>query len=795
MLPPISFLVARRFSLRAGRTIFAAIFGCVVGLAASSPAATLPAGFTETQIAAWLAEPTTMTFAPDGRLFICEQVGTVRVIKNGAILSDPFVSLPVSSVGERGVLGLAFDPNFAANHYVYIYYTATTPAIHNRLSRFVANGDTAVAGSETVLLDLPNLSATNHNGGHLRFGPDGKLYIGVGENAVGQNAQSLNTVLGKMLRINSDGSIPSDNPFFNSTTGINRAIWALGLRNPFSFSFDPATGVLFINDVGQSTWEEIDEGVRGANYGWPTTEGATNDPRFVGPIFTYNHDSGCSIVGSAFYRPTSPQFPSFYNGKYFFGDYCGGWIRVLDTSNDTASDFVTGITSLVDVEVAQDGSLYYLSRGDGTNTGGVFQIRFSGAPSISMQLQDQVVSVGQSVTFSVTASGANPLSFQWQRNDQDIPGATGSSLTFSASAADNGATYRVVVTNSNGSAISNRATLTVNAVANPNAPVATITQPAVGTTFAGGDLIQFAGTATDAEDGSLAPSAFTWEVVLHHDTHTHPFFGPVSGITSGSVAIPTRGETSSNIFYRIHLTVTDSGGKSTEVIRDLAPRTSHLTLASNPSGLQVTLDGQPVTTPYTVTGVEGIIRSLGTTTPQNLNGQSWSFLSWSDGGSITHDIATPSTDTTYTANFGPGGGTNVIALEAESLPQSSPGIFFSLQSDPSASGGSWILLNSTGPGDFIEYTTPAIPPGWYLIKFKYKTNSNRAQLIFQVDGNAIGGMVEQYYSNPPTYPEVTLGTVTFVGTETHRIRLTVTGHNTASSDYRVSADLFTFIRL
>lgn len=166
------------------------------------------------------------------------------------LISTPFVSLTVSALGERGLLGVAFDPNFTANKFVYVYYTATTPTIHNRVSRFTAAGDIALAGSETILLDLETLSATNHNGGAIHFGPDGKLFVGVGENDVGSNAQSMNNRLGKMLRINSDGSIPTDNPFFMTASGANRAIWALGLRNPFTFAFQPRSANLLINDVG-----------------------------------------------------------------------------------------------------------------------------------------------------------------------------------------------------------------------------------------------------------------------------------------------------------------------------------------------------------------------------------------------------------------------------------------------------------------------------------------------------------------------------------------------------------------
>ena len=171
--------------------------------AAPARAATLPTGFSEALVASGLESPTAMQFAPDGRLFVCEQGGRLRVIKNGALLPTPFLTLTVSSSGERGLLGVAFDPAFSSNQFIYLYYTATSPAVHNRISRFTANGDTVVPGSEVVILELNNLSsATNHNGGALAFGPDGKLYAAVGENANSANAQSMNNLLGKMLRIN-----------------------------------------------------------------------------------------------------------------------------------------------------------------------------------------------------------------------------------------------------------------------------------------------------------------------------------------------------------------------------------------------------------------------------------------------------------------------------------------------------------------------------------------------------------------------------------------------------------------
>ncbi|HEY9824685.1 MAG TPA: PQQ-dependent sugar dehydrogenase, partial [Stenomitos sp.] len=240
--------------------------GGSVGLAA------VPTGFQDKVVATGLNNPTAMAIAPDGRVFITEQAGKLRVVKRDRLLAQPFmnISAAVDPSGERGLLGIAFDPDFVSNQWIYVYYTSKTPQIHNRVSRFTANGDVVVPGSEKILLDIqPLTGATNHNGGALHFGKDGTLFIAVGENATPENAQTLKNLKGKLLRINKDGTIPTTNPFFTETSGKNRAIWALGLRNPFTFAVQPGTGRIHINDVGQGTWEEINAGVKGANYGWP----------------------------------------------------------------------------------------------------------------------------------------------------------------------------------------------------------------------------------------------------------------------------------------------------------------------------------------------------------------------------------------------------------------------------------------------------------------------------------------------------------------------------------------------
>jgi glucose/arabinose dehydrogenase len=358
--------------------------GLCLATVPASAAVTVPTGFVAEDYVTGLSSPTSMAFAPDGRLFICEQGGNLRVVKDGVLQSTPFLSLDVDSNGERGLLGVAFDPDFATNRYLYIYYTVPSSAggPHNRVARVRASStDPNVAGAGTLktIFDLPQLSsATNHNGGALLF-KRGKLFIAVGENANGDNSQSLSTVLGKILRINTDGTIPDNNPFFNQTTGQNRAIWATGVRNPFTLAIQPGTERIFINDVGQNTWEEIDDGKPGANYGWPQTEGPTSAAGITPPLYAYTHDQadspGCAIIGGAFYNPVSVKFPQRFVGRYFYSDLCGGWIHVFNPSTKTFTAFANGLQSPTSIRVNDRGNLFALELGAGRVT----RIRYTGA--------------------------------------------------------------------------------------------------------------------------------------------------------------------------------------------------------------------------------------------------------------------------------------------------------------------------------------------------------------------------------------------------------------------------------
>jgi glucose/arabinose dehydrogenase len=325
--------------------------------------------FTETNFISGLNQPIKMEFAPDGRLFVVEKVGNIRVIKNGTLLPTPFLTLPVDTYFERGFQGIAFDPNFSSNRYVYLFYTSSTTS-KNRVSRFTAsaaNPDVVEAGSEKVLIDnIPN-DGGYHMGGAVNFGSDGKLHITTGDGGTTPNtSQDLNLLAGKILRINSDGTIPSDNPYVGQS-GKRPEIWASGLRNPFTATIEEGTGRYFINDVGQASWEEIDQGVKGANYGWPVCEGNCTTAGMTNPFYTYSHSIGHSIVGGDFYHGS--KFPSQYQSDYFFGDYSDGWIKNIDFTNGNrikdVKDFANNLSGLVDMEFGPDDALYYLSFSEG----------------------------------------------------------------------------------------------------------------------------------------------------------------------------------------------------------------------------------------------------------------------------------------------------------------------------------------------------------------------------------------------------------------------------------------------
>ena len=647
-------------SMRQERRHFSANMGWMVERCESRQVlSTLPTGFTENTVVSGLNQPTAMELAPDGRVFVTEQTGALRVIKDGSLLSTPFATFDVDSFFERGLLGVTFDPDFDTNQFVYVYYTVNGTTKHNRVSRLTANGDVMVPGSELILLELNTLNAGNHNGGAIHFGDDGKFYIATGDNALGANAQSFTNLLGKILRINSDGTIPADNPFYATATGDNRAIWAYGLRNPFTFAFDPSSARMLINDVGQNTWEEIDDGIVGSNYGWPASEGPTSNPNFRAPLFAYSHSDpdpnqgGTAITGGAFYSPQTVTFPAEYVGDYFFADYGNNWIRRLELSDNSVSGFATDVDqAIVDLKVTPEGDLLVLQYDFGA-TGTLTRISANTqpvvTPEISQHPADASTSIGGTVEFSVTATGTAPLAYQWQKNEVDIPDATSSTLTLiNVQAEDDGAQFRCVVTNAGGTDTSNTATLTVTS---NHVPVPTITLPTSGTRYRAGDVLNFSGSAADPDEGALSSSSLSWRIDFHHATHSHPFYPETSEISSGQVTIPTTGETATNVFYRITLTATDSTGATASVTRDITPLLVSQTLDANVPGATLTLDDQPLAAGRTFASVVGMTRSIGTTPTQTISGQAYEFVRWSDGGAASHTTTAPGRTNTLVAIF------------------------------------------------------------------------------------------------------------------------------------------------
>ncbi len=605
--------------------------------------AQLPPGFVEEKIAEGL-DPTAMAIAPDGRVFIAEKNGRIRIVEDGQLLSGAFLQIEVDNYNERGLSGIVLSPSFEQDHFVYLFYTVPGDN-YNRISRFTANGNAALPGSEQVLLELEPLAGTIHNGGSLHFGPDGMLYVTVGDGANAENGQNLNTTLGKVLRLRPDGSIPEDNPFYGQLAGNRRAIWAYGFRNPFSAAMQPGTGRLFLNDVGSFRFEEVNEVLPGRNYGWAGIEGLIGEQpapdNYKDPLHAYDHGVGCSVIGAAFYNPASLQFPPRYHGKYFFGDYCQGFIKVLDPeSGEILETFATNIGRPVALHTAPDGTMYYLERrgmGGGSETdntstsnGVLWRISFtgSGAPFIAEQPNSQLAPAGEIVSFRVRASGAPDLAYQWQKNGTGISGADGPELLVTAQLADDGSRYRCRVSNGEGTVLSEEALLTVTA---NTRPVAHILTPSSDDTYRAGDTLFFSGTATDAEDGTLGPENMVWRIDFHHDEHSHPAMAPTAGIGEGFYLIPTIGETDDNVWYRVYLTAEDGEGLSQRTFRDVFPEKASITVNTEPPGLQIRVDGQTFTAPHTFNSVIGILRSVRAPATQSRGDTFYGFQQWTDG--------------------------------------------------------------------------------------------------------------------------------------------------------------------
>lgn len=337
----------------------------IFGLSGHYKTETVFIGVQRAVVASGLTSPVDFRFLPDGRILVAEKGGAIKVVdKFGNVLAQPLLTLSVNTVGERGVSGLAVDPQFATNGHIYVAYT--TAAIKDRLSQFTVIGNSAALGTEKVFLESPDTVANYHHGGGLAFGPDGKLYWGKGDNFIGANAQDLTNMYGKILRFNSDGSTPSDNPVLPA--GSLPQIYAYGLRNPFRLNFTP-TGRLLVADVGNLAFDELNNVTAGGNYGWPGSEGlcTSSCTGLINPIYTYPRGSGSAL--SAVLAYNGALFPEYQN-KVFIADMVQGWMKVL-TCNST----YTSCSAPQDFD-PKAGTTVVLAQGPGAD-GGIYQLIYS----------------------------------------------------------------------------------------------------------------------------------------------------------------------------------------------------------------------------------------------------------------------------------------------------------------------------------------------------------------------------------------------------------------------------------
>lgn len=623
-------------------SLLIACFGyCSVELANAAP----PENFSRSLIiGSGLNGPSGFEVAPDGRIFVLERTGTVKIFKNGQVLAQPFIELPSIASGDRGLIGIAFDPDFTTNHYVYFYYTALDKL--NYLVRVDASGDVATE-TPHILFQTTFPSELLHVGGSIRFGNDGKMYFAVGDNGNPPLSQQLDNPHGKIHRINKDGTIPEDNPFYN-TPGALKSIWAYGFRNPWRFQFDAATGSLYGGDVGDYTWEEVNKIEKGKNYGWPLAEGFCTGCPYQNPIYAYNHDGmSSSVTGGPVYR--AEMFPEEYRGNLFISDYARGFIRriVLNAQGQSTGviDFDTQAGAVVDLKVANDGSLYYLTY----YPGHLYRISYSEGNSIPVVFAgSDVKSGGAPLTVNFSSAGTfdpddDVLSYAWNFGDGTTSIAANPTHTYTQVGR-----YEVnlVVTDSNND--SSQAIPLLIQVGIP--PEVTIGTPADGAMYSAGDEFVITAHAVDAFGNDLSDANYRTDVIYHHATHTHPFLDGLIG-RSNTFTIPDSGEAAADTWYRIRVTVSDENGLQGSKEITIHPKTSEITLSSNLVGIPVYLDGKPKTTPHTFTGIENFRREISADPEVEWNGKVYRFTGWSDGKTRTHEIRTPVADTTYTAQY------------------------------------------------------------------------------------------------------------------------------------------------
>jgi glucose/arabinose dehydrogenase len=652
----------------------------------------LPPGFSDSVLGE-VPFATALAFTPDGRMLVTAKPGRLMVLREGG---SPTVALDlagrVCDDGERGLVGVAVDPGFEENHFVYLYYTHAARGScgppgrvpSNRVSRFVLGDDDTVSRrSEHRIVDHIVSPKAGHIAGDLEFAADGYLYVTVGDGrcslggrrrcgGLNDNSQRLRYPHGKVLRVTRGGRPAPDNPYADRRdarrctrpsgaepgSGPCMEIFALGLRNPYRFARRPGTSRFFVNDVGMKTWEEVDRLRKGRNYGWNVREGKCRResttrcgavPGFTNPIFHYGHGRCRSITGGAFV-PVG-VWPG-YDDSYLFADFaCGTIFQLRKVEGEWGTTpFMGGADGPVHLRFGPHGdtqALYYLSFFSGT----IHRIARSTVNTRPVA-EFAYTPDGATVSFSGNRSsdpdaGDSVVRWSWSFGD-GTSSVTTTPTTMHTFAAERPYDVTLVVTDARG-ARSVPFTRTVHA--GEHAPDLTLTEPSPDVRYAVGSRVTLAAQAHDAEDGTLPGSAITWSVRLRHANHFHPYLGPVTGRTvTTTYPAPEYIAAARTSRLVVTVTATDARGHTTSVRQRLLPRRVVLSFSTAPRGGVVVLDGERRRTPLRVSSWERY--ALQVRAPdQRIDGARRTFVRWSDGGRRSHAIVTPSEPTRFRAFY------------------------------------------------------------------------------------------------------------------------------------------------
>lgn len=653
-------LVPMAVSVLLAATSLLAVPGGAPRVAAAINAAfpDLPVGFAKVQLAKGLKNPTAIAFGPNGDIYIAQQKGAILLYRGGAVQATPVITIPADTGTETGVLGLALDPNFATNGYMYVAYT--TVDLHSQLSRFTVTGSGTISSltSEVVYWRGNQLQIFHHAINDVHIGPDGKLWFSVGDNDPSiTNATVLTNGYGKIHRLNLDGTVPTDNPFV-SVPGAVRSIYAYGLRNPFRFTFLP-NGQAMTEDTGSSYWEELDKIQKGGNYGWDFYEGNCFSCGYINPVYAYGHlptDSAASAIAAY----TGNVFPSTYANTVFFGDYNRLDIEAVKfdpTYTTEVSDtvFDSSVGTIADLQEGPDGDLYYVSIYEGTFT----KIYPTGpfAPNAAASVGPNAGQAPLTVQFSSAGSSdptGLPLTYSWDFGD----GSTVSTSPNPSHTYSTNGSYTATLTLNDGASTG---TATTQVIVGSSPPTVSMLSPTVGSTYNGGQTISFGGSATDATDGTEPGGAFSWQVDFVANGVVQPFYtyevpGPffsTTGVSSGSFQIPSDVSNTPSTFYRVTMTVTDSLGLTSTVVRDIHPNLTSWTVGSNVPGSLVSVDGTLQTTPYTTTDVVGVAHVLIGLPTQNVGGTRYRLNGFADGSALSDSFTSGAAPSTYSTRLDP----------------------------------------------------------------------------------------------------------------------------------------------